>query len=72
MQVIVAPDGIGGEKFTNRENGRHATLLASPRHFTKRYWHVFMGGHHLYDINRAGHNFSSRRGAVSFIEMLIK
>jgi len=72
MQVLVTSDDIGGERFTNRKNGRHATLLSDPKHFTRRYWHVFMGGHPVYDINRAGHNFSSRKAAVEFIEALIK
>lgn len=72
MQVLVTNDGIGGEKFTNRANGRHATLLAEPQHYRSRRWHVFMGGHEKYDINRAGYGFTSRRGAVEFIENLIK
>jgi hypothetical protein len=71
MQVIVTPDGLGGERFTNRKNGKHASLLCDPAAKHQR-WYVFQGGHEKYDLNRAGFGFMSRRSAISLIETLIR
>lgn len=71
MQVLVTPDPLGGERFTNRKNGKHCTLLAEPEHFKNRHWFIFSGGHPIHNLDR-GPMFATRRGAVNFIEALLK
>lgn len=45
MQVFVRPDILGGTRYTNRENGKSATIQSEPTSFKRPQWYLYQGGY---------------------------
>lgn len=69
MQILVVADPCGGERFVNRTNGKHCSLMQD---IVAPYrWYIFQGGHPDHNLNKKA-SFKVRGEALEAIEILLE